>query len=357
MLALVATLAVCLVALTIVATPVLAQEQPIPNDAAPAPTPEPVPAPTPEPVPEPTPAPTPEPVPEPTPEPVPAPTPEPVPAPTPEPVPEPTPAPTPEPSPESMMGRTEPAPTSSDAASTTAEKLTDAVDAVVEKAANAIDGVIEKAADAVKAVIAALLGTDGATKPVKDLIERIGDVAANLAQSLSALLGGGGAPGPADNAIERIGGAVANLAQTLAGALGTLLGGGDAPELINALVAQQLAPYWHSEQIDGLAERVGDASGNLARPTEGTPGGSPHPAHNPFTPPPAPVPIVPGGSALASYSPSLSASGSSTDYFQLLFFVLAPFSVALLQGGKPSWHRREPLRPHSALRLAVERPG
>ncbi len=258
-----------------------------------------------------------------------------------------------------MMGRTEPAPTPSDTASTTAEKLTDAVKAVIEKTASAVEAVIEKAAGAVEAVIAALLGTGGATEPVKDLIEQIGNVAANLAQSLGALLGAGGATGSADNAIERIGDVVANLAQTLAGALGTLLGGGDAPDSINALMTQQLVPHWNSERIDGLAERAGDASGNLARATEGTPGGggSPHPARNPFTPPLAPVPVVPGGSALASYSPSLSASGSSTDHFHLLFFVLAPFSVALLQGGKPSWHRREPLRPHSALRLAVERPG
>ena len=254
-----------------------------------------------------------------------------------------------------MMGRTEPAPTPSDATSTTAEKLTDAV----EKAADAVEAVIEKTTNAVKAVIAALLGTGGATEPVKDLIERIGDVAANLAQSLGELLGGSGATGSADNAIERIGDVVANLAQTLAGALGALLGGGDAPDPINALMAQPLASYWNPEQIDGLAKRVGDASGNLARTAEGRPGGggSPHPARNPCTPPLAPVPVVPGGSALASYSPSLSASGSSTDHFHLLFFVLAPFSVALLQGGKPSWHRREPLRPHSALRLAVERPG
>ena len=219
---------------------------------------------------------------------------------------------------------------------------------------------VEKTAAVVEAVIATLLGAGGATEPVKDLIERIGDVAANLAQSLGALLGGGGATGPADNAIERIGDAVADLAQKLAGVLGALLlGGGDAPDPINALMAQQLAPYWNSEQIDGLDERVGDASGNPARATDGTPGGggSPYPARNPFNPPLAPVPAVPSGSALASYSPSLSASGTSTDHFQLLFFVLAPFSVALLQGGKPSWHRREPLRPHSALRLAVERPG
>jgi hypothetical protein len=230
-----------------------------------------------------------------------------------------------------MMGRTEPAPTPSDAAPTTAENLTEAVETV----------------------IAALLGTDGATKPVKELIERIGDMAANLAQSLGELLGGGGTSEPTDNVIERIGDMAANLAQTLAGALGT-------PDPIDALVAQPLASYWHFERINGPAERVGDVAGNLARATDGTPGrgGSPHPAQKPLAPPVAPpVPVVPAGSALASYSPSLGASGSSTDAFQLLLFVLAPFSVALLQGGKPSWHRREPLRPHSALRLAVERPG
>jgi hypothetical protein len=234
-----------------------------------------------------------------------------------------------------MMGRTEPAPTPNDAAPTTAENLTEAVETV----------------------IAALLGTDGATKPVKELIERIGDMAANLAQSLGELLGGGGTSEPTDNVIERIGDVMANLAhdlaQTLAGALGT-------PDPIDALLAQPLASYWHFERINGPAERVGDVAGNLARATDGTfgRGGSPHPAQKPLAPPVAPpVPVVPAGSALASYSPSLGASGSSTDAFQLLLFVLAPFSVALLQGGKPSWHRREPLRPHSALRLAVERPG
>jgi hypothetical protein len=53
----------------------------------------------------------------------------------------------------------------------------------------------------------------------------------------------------------------------------------------------------------------------------------------------------------------LGASGSNSDTFQQLFFVLVVLLVALLQGGKLSWHRREPHSPHSALRLAVERPG
>ena len=37
--------------------------------------------------------------------------------------------------------------------------------------------------------------------------------------------------------------------------------------------------------------------------------------------------------------------------------VLFLFLSAVFWSGKLSWHRREPLRPSSALRLAIERPG
>jgi hypothetical protein len=33
------------------------------------------------------------------------------------------------------------------------------------------------------------------------------------------------------------------------------------------------------------------------------------------------------------------------------------FLSAVFWSGKLSWHRREPLKPSSALRLAIERPG
>jgi hypothetical protein len=64
----------------------------------------------------------------------------------------------------------------------------------------------------------------------------------------------------------------------------------------------------------------------------------------------------PLGPATAGYSSFFGASGSSTAAAQMLF-VLAALLTVLLQGGTLTWHRREPHRPHSALRLAVERPG
>jgi len=237
-----------------------------------------------------------------------------------------------------------------------------------------ISGMVAQATHAVGTVVGtvidALLGTDGTPIPVKELLAQVGHVVANLAQTLGgalgALLDGGGATGPIDNAVEQVGNLVANLthnlAQTLGVALDALLRGGDAPDPTNTLMAQALAPYWPSEQINGLAERVGNVTGNLAQAADrelGS-GGSPNPTHKPIAPPaapPLPAPLVPNVPAPMSYSSFLGASGSSTDAFQQLFFVLVLFLVALLQGGKLAWHRREPLRPHSVLRLAVERPG
>ena len=70
------------------------------------------------------------------------------------------------------------------------------------------------------------------------------------------------------------------------------------------------------------------------------------------------VPIAPpGGSAPAGYSSLLSASGASPHAFQHLFVILMVLLAVLLRGGRLSLHLREPHRPHSALRLAVERPG
>src|SRR3712207_7436817 len=43
-------------------------------------------------------------------------------------------------------------------------------------------------------------------------------------------------------------------------------------------------------------------------------------------------------------------AGSAGDAFQLLFAILVVFSVALLQGGRLSWLRREAHGPPSALR-------
>jgi hypothetical protein len=110
----------------------------------------------------------------------------------------------------------------------------------------------------------------------------------------------------------------------------------------------------------------------LAKATEDAlrAGGSAYPADKSVTSPAAPllpeaplpetpslpVPIAPGGVAPTSSS-YFGASGSSSDALQLPFAILVLISGALLQGGKLVCQRREPLRPHSALQLAAERPG
>ncbi len=374
-LALVVTLAVFSSALSISATPVQAQEQPI-IDATTEPAPAHTvtePAPTDTTTTEPAPTDT---VTDPAPadavtKPVPtdATTTDPAPqAPTTEPYSEPTSGPTseaePQLIPESTTGLTDPGSTTPTTATITADDLVASVAQMIADlvgfCSEKLADVVEKAAHVVGDVIVALLGIDGAPKPVGELIEQIDDVVADLTQALGALLGGDGTPGPADNVIELIGGVVANLGQTLSGTLEALLGGGDAPGPSSTPTVQPFASYWYPEQIAGLTEGVGGAAGNLAqavgRALGG--GGSPTPTHKPFTPPVAPpVPVVPSGPALASFSPFLSAAGSTAGASQQLFFVLVPFSVALLQGGKLLWHRRESLGPYSALLLAIERPG
>jgi hypothetical protein len=222
------------------------------------------------------------------------------------------------------------------------------------------------------------------------MLQQASDLTSGLAQAvtgaLGALLGGGdGHPAPAGQLIERVAGVVGNLTQTVGEALGALLvpGGGGAPDPAGNPVAQPVAFLY--ERTTGLYERTtelfgrgGELVGQMAQMVQapdqalsggGLPnqqqqaGGEPVAPAEPVAPPDAPLPAVPplapgGGSAPVGYSSSfLGASGSSGDAFQLLFAILILFSVALLQGGKTSWHRREPLRPSSALRLAVERPG
>jgi hypothetical protein len=213
-------------------------------------------------------------------------------------------------------------------------------------------------------MVDSLPSTGGVHKPVKGVLDQATHVVAKLAHKLGpmlgAFLGGGGTHGPADHAIQQIRSVAANLthrlAPTPAGALDVLpFGGGDVP-----------TPHWYSWQAAGIGERVGAEAGGPARAMGERPGdgGSrvvqkPSPTHVPSAPgtPPPFVPVAPpGGPASASYSSFLGASGSSTAAAQMLF-VLAILLAVLLQGGTLTWHRREPHRPHSALRLVVERPG
>jgi hypothetical protein len=220
------------------------------------------------------------------------------------------------------------------------------------------------------------------------MLQQASDLTSGLAQAvtgaLGALLGGGDGQhsDPAGQLIERVAGVMGNLTQTLGGLLG---GGAAAPDPATNPVAQPAAFLY--ERTTGLYERTTEhfgrggelvaqvgqvvqaadealsSGGGLPNHQQQQAGGEPVAPAEPVAPPAAPLPAVPplapgGGSAPVGYASSfLGASGSSADAFQLMFAILILFSVALLQGGKPSWQRREPLRPSSALRLAVERPG
>jgi hypothetical protein len=225
---------------------------------------------------------------------------------------------------------------------------------------------VAKAVESIGEALGALLGADGAGKPVKELLEQVGAVVADIAQALGALLGGGGSPGPDGGLLEQVGAVAATLARGLGEALGALLGGGD---LVGDLAAQPLAAlHGWTERTSELLEWAGAAASNVAQATSGSLGadadGAPRQTDKPLPAPVVPLPVAPlpvapvapGGPA-GNVSSFLSASGSPADPLQLPLAVLVAFSIALLQGGKYVCHRREPLRPHSALRLAVERPG
>jgi hypothetical protein len=197
-----------------------------------------------------------------------------------------------------------------------------------------------------------------------------------VTEALGALLGGGdGGPAPAGQLVEQVASVVGNLAQALGALL--VLGGGEppAPATDNPL-AQPVALLYErtAELFRGGGELVGQmaqaahealSGGGLANhQQQAKASGKPvAPSDEPVAPPAAPIPAVPplapgGGSAPVGYSSFLGASGSSaSDAFQLLFAILVVFSVALLQGGKLSWQRREAHGPPSAPILAIERPG
>ncbi|HKH78146.1 MAG TPA: hypothetical protein VKA51_14400, partial [Rubrobacteraceae bacterium] len=151
---------------------------------------------------------------------------------------------------------------------------------------------------------------------IDSLAERVGDVLGDLARALDRLLGDDGAPNPADGGI-----------------------------------VQLLAVF--SEQVDGLVQGVGDVLGALLGG-----GAAPTPGGSPIVPPDAPIaifPVSPGGASPdGSFSGAAAGSGNA---FVPLFGTSALLSLALMRGGKPWWLRGETLKPKSALRLAIERPG
>ncbi|HEV8044019.1 MAG TPA: hypothetical protein VGP38_02495, partial [Rubrobacter sp.] len=176
----------------------------------------------------------------------------------------------------------------------------------------------EAPADSLTAAVSRLVhdlvgsGSDG----VAGLLEQAGKLTDSLVEAAGALLGALGGTDGVTETVEQLMGGVGGLLNDLAQALFQMLGGsGQTPT------------------------------------SSGGPGGAP-----PSVPPPA-APAGPSGFAPASYSSFLGASGSTGGAIPLVLVVLCSFAIALLQGGKLSYHREPGRLRSTALRLTVERPG
>jgi hypothetical protein len=167
---------------------------------------------------------------------------------------------------------------------------------------------------------------------------QISVLAEGLVRLVSGLPGADAASAPA--ALKVL---AAGLLQLVDGILG---GEGEAPSLT-------IAPH-----VRAALESV---AGELTRLLEGLLGGtsSPVPVENtPNAPaaPPAPSPVIPGAPSYAGTSFGGASGSSGGAFFVLLLGVSAMFSL-LLRDGKFSWPSRELLKPSSALRPSLERPG
>jgi hypothetical protein len=154
-----------------------------------------------------------------------------------------------------------------------------------------------------------------------------------------------------DNLAERAGNVLGDLAQ----ALGALLGGDGTPNPADGSIVQLLAVF--SEQVDGLIHGVGDLAEALGALLGGD--GTPNPGGSPVVPPDTPIPVFPVSPGGASPDGSFfsGASAGSGNASAPLFGAITLLALALMRGGKPWWLRGETLKPKSALRLAIERPG
>lgn len=207
-------------------------------------------------------------------------------------------------------------------------------------------------------VVQGSIAAEWASK-VKELIEQIGDL-------MNALPGGNGSSGSHQGLMEHVANAGGDLVQAMSGMLGGLLGRDDgAPIPDNYYIAvQPLAAFYYdyeqtsTELMGRTAAAVGELAQAVGRVLSDSGGVAPNQAGVPATPAaPPPVPAAPPVLPLGYSSTLLVASGSAAEAFQLLFAVLALFSIALLQGGRLSWLRRESHGPPTAVVLAIERPG
>jgi len=250
------------------------------------------------------------------------------------------------------------------------ERVPDVVKALIsaEGASKAVRELIEQVGD----LVSALLGGNGASRLAEGLIEQVANVVGDLAQALGGMLSGqlGGndrVPAPSQGLVGGVAGVVGDLTRALGEALGMVLGVAPAPADDYYPAAQPLAAFYYDyeQATTGLIERSAAAVDELTQAAGGALSGSGGLAPNqeegsvPATPPAAPLPVPPVAPPVTpvGYSSSSFVAGSATDAFQLLFAVLALFSVALLQGGRLSWLRRESHGPPTAVVLAIERPG
>jgi hypothetical protein len=218
----------------------------------------------------------------------------------------------------------------------------------------AVAQIADDAVESVTDVVQASIGAEGASK-VKELIEQVGEL-------VNALPGGNGSSGSHQGLMEHVANAVGDPVQ----AIGGMLGRDDGTPIPDNyyLSVQPLAAFYYdyeqtsTELMGRTAAAVGELAQAVGRVPSGSGGVAPNQAGVPATPAaPPPVPGAPPVLPVGYSSSLLVASGSAADAFQLLFAVLALFSIALLQGGRLSWLRRESHAPPTAVVLAIERPG
>jgi hypothetical protein len=258
------------------------------------------------------------------------------------------------------------APASDPTPSTSADNLAAAAAQIDAEGASKEKVLIEQV-EQVGDLVTELLGGNGSSGSLQGLMEHVANAVGDLVQAISGmldgLLGGDyGAPAP----VQVVGDLVSmlgDLTRAPGEALDSLEGVGVVPApAAHYLSAQPLAAffYGYEQATTELIERSAAAVGELAHATGRALGDgvAPNQSGVPATPAaPPPVPGAPPVLPLGCSSSLLVASGSAADAFQLLFAVLALFSVALLKGGRLSWLRRESHAPPTAVVLAIERPG
>jgi hypothetical protein len=275
--------------------------------------------------------------------------------------------PTFQPSLESMPGLGA-APARDPTPSTSADNLAAAAAQIYAEGASKEKVLIEQV-EQVGDLVTELLGGNGSSGSLQGLMEHVANAVGDLVQAISGmldgLLGGDyGAPAP----VQVVGDLVSmlgDLTRAPGEALDSLEGVGVVPApAAHYLSVQPLAAFYYdyeqtsTELMGRTAAAVGELAQAVGRVPSGSGGVAPNQAGVPATPAaPPPVPGAPPVLPVGYSSSLLVASGSAADAFQLLFAVLALFSIALLQGGRLSWLRRESHAPPTAVVLAIERPG